>query len=175
MKILMSGGSGLLGKELLKLNSSIYAPSHNDMSVTSISDLEHSISIFKPDVFLHCAAYTSPPKCEKDPYMARSVNIEGTLNVVKVCEKHNIRMVYISTDYVFGGKDRVAHAVFDPTDPRGVYAKTKMAGEHIVQTYENSLIIRTSFCPRPFPYESALINQFVTKDYVDIIAPLIYK
>ena len=98
----------------------------------------------------------------------------GTLNLLQVCEQLNIKMVYISTDYVFSG-DNGPYKTTDPINPINLYAITKACGELLVKTYKNSLIIRTSFCQKEFPYDKAFIDQYTSRDYVDIIAPKILK
>ncbi len=81
-------------------------------------------------------------------------------------------MIYLSTDYVFDG-DNGPYKTSDAINPINTYAITKASGELLVKTYENSLIIRTSFCEKQFPYEKAFEDQYTSRDYVDIIAPKI--
>lgn len=174
MKIMMTGGSGLLGRQLRKDNPSIYAPSHEDMDILSQSDCARRISDYRPDVLIHAAAFTSPPKCHERPSLAREVNIRGTINLVNICEDMGVKLVYISTDYVFDGK-KGHYDVSDPINPVNKYAETKAAGELATRTMDNSLVIRTSFCDNIFPYPKAFVDHYTSRDYVDIIAPLIYK
>ena len=174
MKILLTGGSGLLGTELTSLNEAIIAPKHNDLEVLDYFSCDRAIIKHKPDIVIHAAALTSPPRCEELPHSARSVNIIGTVNLVNICQDNNIRLVYISTDYVFAG-DEGLYQEGDPINPINLYAKTKAAGELAVRTYDNSLVIRTSFCENEFPYEKAFVDQFTSRDYVDVIAPMILK
>ena len=174
MKILLTGGSGLLGTELRSLNESIISPGHNDLDVLDYFSCDRAIIKHNPDLVIHAAAFTSPPRCEEYPHSARNVNIIGTVNLVNVCQDNNVRLVYISTDYVFAG-DEGLYQEGDPINPINLYAKTKAAGELAVRTYDNSLVIRTSFCENEFPYEKAFVDQFTSRDYVDIIAPMILE
>jgi len=172
MKILLTGGSGLLGSELLKIDNNIVAPNRASMDVNDKESCRHWIDKEKPDVLVHAAAFTSPPNCEQEPSKARHINITGTTNLVDLCEEKNIKFVYVSTDYVFDGA-RGLYSTDDAINPINKYALTKAAGELAARTYENSLIIRTSFCQSEFPYEKAFVDQYTSRDYVDIIAPKI--
>ena len=86
----------------------------------------------------------------------------------------NKKIIFISTDHVFDGT-KGNYLTCDSLNPLSKYAKTKTAAELLVRTYDNSMIIRTSFFGYEFPYESAFIDQWSSKDYVDIIAPKIIK
>jgi len=83
-------------------------------------------------------------------------------------------LVYISTDYVYNGIQG-NYKENDPILPHNEYAWTKLGGECSVRLIPNHLIIRTSFGSNLFPYKQAWENQIVSKDYVDIIAPMILK
>lgn len=168
----MSGGAGLLGKTIKKLEQTIIAPSHQEMDITNYNSLSEAIKTHKPNVFLHLAAFTSPPQIEVDPMKALDVNIIGVANVVKVCAEHNVRLIYISTDYVFKG-DKGNYKEEDELLPQNKYAWSKLGGECAVQLYNNSLIIRTSFIDDIFPHEKAFVDQFTSRDTVSVIAPLI--
>ena len=102
------------------------------------------------------------------------MNVLGTLNVLKSCRDLGKKLVFISTDYVFDG-EKGNYTTDDPINPLSKYAKTKAAAELLVRTYENSLVIRTSFFGYDFPYEAAFVDQWSSKDYVDIIAPKVLE
>ena len=184
--LLLTGGKGLLGTEILKVFGNntiinkeyeIFAPSHSLLDICDISACERSIFTYRPDVIIHAAAFTSPPRCDKNPKVARDVNIAGTINLLNTCEYFQekgqvIKFVYISTDYVFDGHE-APYKPDDAINPLNKYAMTKAAGEFAVRTYNNHLVIRTSFCENIFPYDKAFVDQWTSRDYVDIIAPLI--
>ena len=174
MKILLTGGSGLLGQELLKCDPKILAPNRDEMDILNSLQCEQVIDKYNPDTILHAAAFTSPPKCDSEPEKARNNNITGTVNLVNICQKRNKRLIYISTDYAFDG-EKGMYNTDDLVNPINIYAISKVAGEFAVKTYLNSLIIRTSFGPVDFPYEKAFTDQYTSKDYVDIIAPKILQ
>jgi len=173
-KILITGGSGLLGKEILKINPEILAPDHSVFDITNYNQILDYISSLNIDVIMHAAAFTSPPLIDKDPIKAVKTNIIGTSNIVLISSLFNIKLVYISTDYVFKG-DKGNYKEYDELLPQNLYSWSKLGGECAVRMYSNSLIIRTSFCESIFPYDKAFIDQFTSRDSVDVIAPLILK
>ena len=173
MKILLTGGSGTLGRKLIELNKDIVAPSSKEVDVTDIDTLNSYVESVKPDVFVHSAAVVSYVECENNTSHARNVNISGTVNVVNVCSEHNIKLIYISTDYAFDGK-RGHYLPHDAVNPTNKYAKSKIAGELTVRTYDNSLVIRTSFFDGVLPYEFAATAAFTSKDDISLIGPMVY-
>lgn len=169
----MTGGSGLLGTALRKFHADILAPTHAEFDITDPKLIADGIVKYTPDVLLHAAAFTSPPKVNERPIDAMMANIVGTANVTRACAEKGVRLVYISTDYVFKG-DRGGYAEEDELLPQNYYAWSKLGGECAVLAYANSLIIRTSFCPDVFPYEKAFIDQYTSRDSISVIAPMIY-
>lgn len=174
MRILLTGGSGLLGKEILKLDTSVLAPSRGELDICDESAVAAYIAGTSPDVVLHAAAVTNNREIEADPSQALDVNIKGTTNIARACLGTGIRLVYLSTDYVYKG-DRGNYAETDEVLPSNLYAWTKLAGEAAVRTVPNHLIIRTSFGASRFDYPHAFTDKWSSKDYVDVIAPKILK
>ena len=172
---LLTGGSGLLGSYLRDLQGAyelvFHAPSSSELNVNSRQSCKHHVERFWGDTVVHCAAVANPALVEQDPTKAIRTNVCGTINMLEACRSAGKRFVYISTDHVFNGAGpQGPHA---PINPLTKYAKTKAAADLLVQTYENSLIIRTSFWGKEFPYEFAFTDQFTTKGYIDEIAPQI--
>jgi dTDP-4-dehydrorhamnose reductase len=168
MKILLTGGSGVLGKELVKYcklkNYDIYAPSSSELDMNGDGFLILSRIIqYNPDVIIHAAALVDTLKCEEDPSLARRMNIEGTLNLVQKCPS-NCKFVYISTEYVFDGREGY-YDVGDCPNPINVYGKTKLAGENIVSTLKNYSIIRAPFIKKI--YTHAFTDQFCSRYFVE--------
>jgi len=173
MKIFLTGGSGLLGKELI-LNMenrgiTYNAPTHDQFDVTNIED---TFSFSEYDVVIHCAAVAKFRDVEKDLKKTIRTNVVGTSNVVTKCMESNTRLVHISSDHVFDGF-KGNYKTDDPINPLTNYAKSKASSELVVRMYNNSLVIRTSFCPREFPFDTAYIDKWSSQDYIDIIAPRI--
>lgn len=174
MKILLTGGSGLLGQELQKIDSEIIAPLRKDMDVRSFGFIMAQLEKHNPDVVIHCAAFKDNRLIEKDPRSAIEINIAGTANIAIACLELGIRLVYISTDYVYPG-DHGQLRETDPLKPFNLYAWSKLGGECSVKAVPNHLIIRTSFGESKFPYKEAFTDKWSSKDYVDVIAPMIYE
>jgi dTDP-4-dehydrorhamnose reductase len=160
--ILLTGGSGLLGRELQKHLHCI-APSHGAFDVERPAILSEGISMI-----VHCAAYTDVAQAEYHREDAYGVNVLGTLNMALLGKP----LVYVSTEYVFDGL-RGSYCEDDATNPINVYARTKELGEHMARRAPRWLIIRVLFKPRPFEHPRAVTDQFTSGDYVDVIAPMI--
>lgn len=131
--------------------------------------MEEYVKKGKYNVIVHAAAFTSPPKVEENPIDALDVNIIGTANVVKLCAKYDMKLIYICTDYVFKG-NKGNYKEEDPVFPVNKYAWSKLGGECAVRLYDNSIIIRTSFGPNVFPYEGAFVDQWTSRENVKTIA-----
>lgn len=174
MKILLFGGSGLLGKELLKINKDIIAPTHDEVSIEDQKLVMDCIAKHKPDIVINSSAFIDNRKIEKDPTVAIQTNIIGSANISLACLKHNARLVYISTDYIYKG-DKGNYKETDEILPFNLYAWTKLGGETSTMGVNNHLIIRTSFGSDKFSYKVAFNDKYASKDYVSVIAPMIYE
>lgn len=176
--ILITGATGLLGKELVKIlkdkfnNINLHYPTSKKLNILNLNQLQSYFANNKIDLVIHCAAYTDTKRAEIDLINCMNVNIVGTCNVVSCCAENNIKLVYISTDHVFDG-EKGDYINSDYVNPISKYAKSKTAGEFAVKMYDNSLIIRTSFFGDTFPHEIAFCDQWTTKDYIDVMAPKI--
>lgn len=160
MRVLMTGGSGLLGREVQKLRPDWEYPTHSDRPVEFYGHVQwHSVP---PDVIVHAAAVTSPPVADSYPVRAMDVNICGTANIVRQCAMNRIYLIYISTDYVFPGDDGPYWPESD-LNPINKYAWSKLGGECAVRMYHRGLIVRGSFGAVPFPYDKAFVDQWTTR------------
>ncbi len=173
-RTILTGGSGLLGTALRELLPELRAPSHSEFDITDFEGMDQYVAKGSYAGIVHAAAFTSPPQVDKDPAGALEANIGGTVNVARICLKHNLRMVYISTDYVFRG-DKGNYAEDDPVLPVNKYAWSKLGGECAVRLLDGSLIIRTSFGPDDFPYPKAFIDQWTSRENVSTAADLIAR
>jgi dTDP-4-dehydrorhamnose reductase len=171
--IVITGQNGLLSKELQKLDSNIRGLSSNDFDITK-EDIKLKLKSLNPDIIIHSAAVTNSHDVNSNPILAIKTNIIGTAFLSEYCLENNKRLVYISTDYVYPGTDG-NYKETDPILPYNNYAWTKLGGECSVKLVPNYLIIRTSFGASEFPYPQAWTNQIVSKDYVDIISPMILR
>jgi dTDP-4-dehydrorhamnose reductase len=173
-KVLIIGGSGNLGTELVNINPNFQAPNSSELDISDINSLEDYLKSNNVDIIINCAAITDTASCETDIKRSLNVNTLGPANLVILQDKYNFKIVHISTDYVFDG-EKGNYKVDDPINPISNYSKSKAAAELIVRMSKNSLVIRTSFFPKIFPHKKAFVDQYTTKDFVDIIAPMVYE
>ena len=171
-KMLVTGGSGLLGNAIRKIFPNALYPPENDFNVMDYYQMEEFLEGKSIDVLFHGGAFTSPPKVDQDPVKAVEVNIIGTANMVKLASQINAFLIYVCTDYVFKG-DTGNYSEDDPVFPVNKYAWSKLGGECSVRLYDKSLIIRTTFGPDVFPYEKAFVDQWTSRESVTKISGMI--
>ena len=176
-KVLISGGTGAFATQIKKFNTEydVIAPSSQEMNLTSYEDVEKYVSTYKPDIFLHAGAYTRPmKKHEQNPDISIKTNIIGTSNVVLACMKYNIKLVYISTDYVYPGTAG-PYSEADTLKPFNKYGWSKLGGECAVRLYDNSLILRLSMCEKPFAHPKAFVDVKKSMIYNDSASKIVLK
>ncbi len=173
MKLLITGGSGLLGSEIVKLDRSLIAPRHSELDITKFDSIRAALEKYKPEILLHLAAATKPSEHEKDPRVGLDVNIIGTATVAKACHELGVKMVYTSSDYMYAGPGphREDEAITAPSR----FIWSKIGGESAVSLLHSFLILRLSFGPVPFPWDKVYEGQWNSKLYVDEMAPLVLK
>lgn len=166
--IAILGGDGLLATELGRVDTSVKRFSRKEVDIRNPRSFNR-LDLF--DTIIHTAALIDNTKVENNETDFIETNIVGTANIANYCIDMGKRLVYISTDYVYEGKGN--HKEEDPLHPYNLYAWSKLGGECSVRFVPNHVIIRTSFGTTEFPYESGFDNLFTSKDYVDVIAPMI--
>lgn len=172
-KLLITGGKGKLAQQIIKNNDryEIVAPSREDMDVSDYSQVYSYFWRKRPDIVLHAAAFTRPMRKHQDnPDISIKSNIIGTANVVLACMELDIKLVYISTDYVYPGITG-NYKESDPVSPylgnndgMTKYGWSKLGGEAAVRIYDNSLILRLCMSNKPFPHPKAAID--IRKSYL---------
>lgn len=150
MKILVTGYNGQLGYDVVKeLNSrsvECRGVDREDFDITDRDETVGYICDYAPDAIIHCAAYTAVDRAEDDEENCRKVNADGTENIAVACEKLRAKMLYVSTDYVYGGDGEAPFETDSPTNPKNVYGVTKLDGEKAVMKYiDKFFIVRTSW------------------------------
>ncbi len=163
MRILVTGATGLLGKTLCPLldkegwqywacNSKIFDITNTKM----VKEIMNKISL---DFIIHLAAYTNIDQAEDNPNDAYEVNQIGTKNIANIAKKHNIPILYVSTDNVFDGKSEKPYKSTDVTNPINVYGKSKLAGEReIMKATKKFYILRTSWLYGVGGYVDAMLT-----------------
>ena len=167
MRVFVTGANGQLGHDVVNeavfrgydviaSGTTLYYSGIDDGSAVTISpyvylditveeDVYDVFDQIQPDVIVHCAAYTNVQKAETDYEAAYNVNIAGTKYISKWCQSNNIKMVYISSDYVFNGNGNKPWRINDIIDPVNNYGITKRQGEWESKSCEKHFIIRTSW------------------------------
>lgn len=150
MKVLVTGATGQLGwdviKELEKRGIDCRGTGSKDLDITDRDAVMQYIGTYRPDAVIHCAAYTAVDKAEDEPELCRKVNADGTSYIAEACKMVDAKMVYISTDYVFGDDGDKPHEVDDPPHPLNVYGQTKWEGEEAVRRIlQKYFIVRISW------------------------------
>ena len=138
MKILLTGGKGMLGRTLVRELGGDFEVIATDLPEADITDekaIDAVIAQYAPEAVIHCAAMTAVDRCETERDLAFRLNARGSANVAAACRRHGVRLIAISTDYVFeGDSDRPYHEFDRPTGGRTVYGQSKLAGEEAVRT-----------------------------------------
>lgn len=150
MKVLVTGTKGQLGydvvNELEKRGHTAVAVDIEEMDITDAVSVERVITEAEVEAVIHCAAYTAVDAAEDNVEICRRVNAEGTENIAKVCKKLDLKMIYISTDYVFDGEGERPWEPDDEGHPLNVYGQTKYEGELAVEKYlEKYFIVRIAW------------------------------
>ncbi|MBR1645791.1 MAG: dTDP-4-dehydrorhamnose reductase [Selenomonadaceae bacterium] len=148
--VLITGILGQLGydlaKEFTKRGVEYIAPSLEELELTTEAGAKNFILEKKPETVVHCAAYTAVDKAESEAEIALTVNGMGTRWVAEACREIGAKMIYISTDYVFGGDGKIPYEVNDEKNPVNVYGRSKLLGEDAVHALvEKFFIVRTSW------------------------------
>ena len=174
-KIVVSGGNGRFATVLKKvINSKNYNfPSKSQMNILNLKSLERYLKLKKPKYFIHVAALSRPMDIH-DKKISKSIdlNIIGTCNVVKICEKLGIKLIYFSTGYVYPGI-KGNYKETDSLNPINKYAFSKLGGECAVRMYDNSLILRIIMCEKPFVHKSAFHDVKTNFIFQDDVAKMI--
>jgi len=153
MHLLVIGSEGQLGTALRNtaerkgLHNCIFL-SKADLDITNNAKVEEYFknNIFKDAVIINCAAYTDVEKAESEPEKAFQVNSLGVKNLAEFCRKSGIKLIHVSTDFVFNGLKSGLYNESDMPDPVSVYGKSKAEGEKaVLENPENCIIIRTSW------------------------------
>lgn len=137
MRILVTGAKGQLGhdvvNEMLKRGLTPVGVDVEEMDITDKAACDRVITDADVDAVIHCAAYTAVDAAEDNVDLCRKVNADGTRNIAEVCKKLDIKMMYISTDYVFNGQGTRPWEPDDHREPLNVYGQTKYEGELAVE------------------------------------------
>lgn len=137
MKVLLTGGKGMLGRTICRVLGDRFEIVPSDLPEADITDeecIDRVVADERPDAVIHCAAMTAVDKCEETVDFAYRLNARGTANVAAACNRRGVRLIAISTDYVFAGDSDRPYCEFDAANGGStVYGKSKFAGEELVR------------------------------------------
>nr|MBI3614432.1 dTDP-4-dehydrorhamnose reductase [Nitrospirota bacterium] len=147
MRILITGANGQLGRELTgTLQSHDLVPADRPTFDLLKPAAERFIRDARPELVIHTAAYTDVDGAEREPALAMAVNAEGTERVARAAAAIGARLIAISTDYVFDGREHIPYDELARPNPLGVYGRSKWEGERLArQACPDTLIVRTSW------------------------------
>jgi len=175
--IVITGGSGRFGKVLKRKYNfkNFFYPHKRDLNILSEETIEKYLKKIKPKILIHLAGLSRPMNIhEKNICKSIDLNIIGTANIVKVCKKNNIKLIYFSTNYVYEGK-KGNYKETDPVLPFNNYAWSKLGGESSVQMYKNSLILRVCMTEEPFLHKKAFSDVQTNFIFHSEVAHILFK
>lgn len=147
-RILLTGGTGLLGQALLPglfAWGEVRAPAQSEVDLNDPATVHKAISEYKPHLLIHLAAQTHVDQCEGAPEETLRVNARGTAHVAIAAAREGARVVLLSTDYVFDGGQRVPYREYQTTAPLNVYGRSKEEAERaVLSVVEDSLVVRSA-------------------------------
>ena len=171
-KYLITGGSGKLGTHLKEFLS-CETPTHQQFDITDPKKIRNYLNEDYKAV-IHLAAISDQQYAANHQKESYIVNVLGCRNLAKIANEKNLKIIYISTDYVFPGT-KGNYSETDLPSPANWYGYTKLAGEWEIRlNSQNWCIIRTSFRPLKWSFPTAFTNVFTSADYVDVIANEIF-
>ena len=175
MKVLIIGVNGQLGSELITileegkseigilpyglLGAEVAGYDLDTLDITSEYACRSVIAAEKPDVVINCAAYTNVDGCETDTDAAFTANSIGPRNLAICCKEGDVKLIHVSTDYVFSGDANSPQSEFDLPAPQSAYGKTKLLGEKYI----------SDFCDKYFIVRTAWLYGYNGKNFVKTI------
>lgn len=156
MKILITGAHGQLGREiqrqqkLLRPGSTFYFTDIEELDIISPQELEKYTRENQIDTIVNCAAFTDVDGAESDPESAWLINDTAVGNLARLARENHMRLIHVSTDYVFDGHHYKPYQETDTPRPQGVYGKSKLAGEKRIRDNQAGMIVRTAWLYSPY-------------------------
>ena len=174
--IVVTGGAGRFGKILKeKKFNNFYFPNKHELNILKPNSIENYLRRKRTKIVIHLAGLSRPlEKHEKNIAESISLNIIGTCNLVVICQKLKIKLIYFSTSYVYPGT-KGNYKETDPLLPKNNYSWSKLGGEAAVQMYKNSLIIRACMTEKPFIHTTAFSDVNLNFIFHEDIIPMLMK
>jgi len=173
-RILIIGGSSKIGLNIINIiknnfssNFEVFGtyntqktPQLTKLDITNYEMIENTFSKIQPHIVILTAALIHPLTCEENKTLAWKTNVESVKKIVEECKKINSKLIFLSSDYVYSGKNSLIEEI-DSLDPLNYYGKTKLEGEKLVSTLEKFLIIRTAWVNDTNPNSKSFVMQVI--------------
>lgn len=182
MNVLVTGSSGQLGFEIRNLiqhstfniqNYNFYFTTSSSLDISEHQEVRNFIIENNIDTIINCAAYTAVDKAEEEQELADKINHLAVKNLAMISNEFGIKLIHISTDYVFDGTNFKPYTEDDITNPNGIYGQTKLDGEKTMCEYnlKNSIVIRTSWVYSSFGnnFVKTMLKLGKSKDELGVI------
>ena len=176
MRVMVTGSTGQLGYDtsayLRAQGAAILAADRKELDLTDAESVKAYVDAYRPDAVIHCAAYTAVDAAETERTACELVNASATRTLAEICGKLGIKLVYISTDYVFDGSGTEPHETDETPAPLNVYGRTKLAGEEAVRELcPKHFIVRTSwvFGAHGNSFVKTILRLAETKDEIKVV------
>jgi len=174
MRVTIFGATGLLGKALIRewKRDEVTALGSKDADLRELEQVRRAVASTRPDWIINAAAYTDVDGCESNQELAFAVNRQGALNVAQVASESGVRLLFVSTDYVFDGRSTTPYEADHARAPRSVYGRSKaQAEEEIARITPDACIVRTSWLfgvgGKCFP--DTILKLASSKSQIDVV------
>lgn len=176
-KILVTGSDGQLGRSLKnalreKDNLEMLYTDIDTLDITDIDSLDKFVTDGNVGTIVNCAAYTAVEKAETEEVAAAKINAEAVANIGKTARKHHLKVLHISTDYVFSGETFKPYCENDTPNPKSVYGRTKLEGERLLSSFcQDAIIVRTSWLYSEYGHNfvKTIISKAGMTDTLDVV------
>ncbi len=179
MKILLTGGSGQLGQEILKSKPKVVEiinPTRKQLDLSDYKSCIKTVIDYKPDWIINCAAYTQVDDAEKNVTLSQQINSYAPAAFAEVVNKINTNLLHISTDFVFDGNQNFPYEESQKRNPLSQYGSSKALGEELIekniQNIEKATILRTSWVisPRGRNFVLTMLKLHSEKDNINVVS-----
>ncbi|GGI71208.1 NAD(P)-dependent oxidoreductase [Shewanella hanedai] len=177
VKVLIIGKHGQLARSLVDTaphNIELLSLARSGINLLDLSNIEKAVARFKPNTVINASGYTDVESAESDATSAFSVNETAVENIATVTSKNNIRLIHISSDFVFDGTSKVPYSTNDKPNPLSIYGASKLAGERALTRLQpnNSSVIRTSWLYSPYGnnFVKTMLNLMSTKEHLNVVS-----